>query len=654
MEKSRVIILTDIGEYVNEPDDAQSLVRLMLYANEIDIEGIIPTASHCAPDISDPGYLNRCVAAVKAYKEAYPNLSQHAEGYPDPDELLKTVKQGTPKVYMNSYDLHLSDEEKRFAQEHPFEAMITQRRPKIISGDYELTVPNVGEGLSNDGSNLIIKALEKEDARPVWFCLWGGAGTLAQALYDIRKKSSYEKVKELSRKIRVYDVDGQDDCGAWICKYFPEVKWIRSDIQFWGMSQALVSSILADTSTRFEIGDLSCVSNDWVAENVQKKGALGAVYPDAKFGVETDTPSLLYTIPNGLNDPEHWEWGGWGGRYTAERSTNPPAVHFHGDYLIEEKPFFAYRDNVDTWKDPGSGKVYCNDPFMPVGRWRGDFQNDMAARMEWSVCDSYKAANHNPVAILNGDTTKNILQLQANAGEIVRLDASESFDPDGDALAYRWYVYMDPGTYRGEIRIEGGDRAVASVHLPADAVNEEIHVILEVTDDHSKYPMKGYRRAIIRTGEGGRANTRPMSVNDADVNPSARAYFEYIGAWAHTLDQFGCNGYDVHESSSTGDMAILHFVGRQIKLFGAALNNCGKAALSIDGGAEEIVDLFSQVSPWKDIYDIHSWPTAGETPLYCSKLLVGGEHTLAIRVLGEKNESSSGCRVIIDKAEIFD
>jgi|GEM_PF-5398642 len=654
MDKSRVIVLTDIGEYLNEPDDAQSMVRLMLYANEIDIEGIIPTASHCAPDISDSGYLNRCIAAVMAYKKAYPNLCKHAEGYPNPDELLKTVKQGTAKVYMSSYDLHLSEEEQRFAKENPFKAMMTQRRPKILSGDYEITTPNIGAGLSNEGSDLIIKALEKDDPRPIWFCLWGGAGTLAQALYGIREKHTYEKVKEICRKIRVYDIDGQDDCGAWICKHFPEVRWIRSDIQFWGMSQALIASPLSGIGTRFEAGDLSCVSDEWTAENIQKKGVLGAVYPDRKYGLETDSPSLLYTIPNGLNDPEHWEWGGWGGRYTADRSSSPPAVHFHGDYLIEERPFFAYRDDVDTWKDSETGKVYYNDPFMPVGRWRRDFQNDMAARMEWSVCDDYSAANHNPVALLNGDATKDILQLRAKAGEAIALDASGSFDPDGDALAYRWYIYTDPGTYRGEIQIEGNERAVATVHLPTDAVNEEIHVILEVEDDHQKYPMKSYRRVIIRTGAGGYANTRPMSVNDSDVNPSAQAYFEYIGVWAHTLNQFGCNGYDIHESQTKGDVAVLHFIGRQVKLFGAALNNCGKAAISVDGGSEEIVDMFSQIPPWKDMYDINIQPTTGETLVYCSKLLSAGEHTLTVRVLGEKNESSSGCRVVIDKAEIFD
>lgn len=62
--------------------------------------------------------------------------------------------------------------------------------------------------------------------------------------------------------------------------------------------------------------DNDVVSNKWVADNVQVgHGALGACYPDVAYGMEGDTPSFLSLIPNGLNDPEHPEYGGWGGRY---------------------------------------------------------------------------------------------------------------------------------------------------------------------------------------------------------------------------------------------------------------------------------------------------------------------------------------------------
>src|SRR5438552_3542180 len=44
--KARLVVLTDLG---CDPDDQESLVRLLLYANDIDIEGIVATTSVCKP-----------------------------------------------------------------------------------------------------------------------------------------------------------------------------------------------------------------------------------------------------------------------------------------------------------------------------------------------------------------------------------------------------------------------------------------------------------------------------------------------------------------------------------------------------------------------------------------------------------------------------
>lgn len=40
-ERPRLMVLTDIG---GDPDDQQSLIRLMVYANEFEIEGLVATA----------------------------------------------------------------------------------------------------------------------------------------------------------------------------------------------------------------------------------------------------------------------------------------------------------------------------------------------------------------------------------------------------------------------------------------------------------------------------------------------------------------------------------------------------------------------------------------------------------------------------------
>jgi len=97
---------------------------------------------------------------------------------------------------------------------------------------------------------------------------------------------------------------------------------------------------------------------------------------------------------------------------------------------------------------------------------------------------------------VNADATKRILQVTAKAGETMKLDATSSSDPDGDKLAYHWFVYPEPGTYRGSATMRRGDAAKADLLVPADAAGKTIHVILQVTDNGTP-PLTRYRRIVV-------------------------------------------------------------------------------------------------------------------------------------------------------------
>ena len=92
-------------------------------------------------------------------------------------------------------------------------------------------------------------------------------------------------------------------------------------------------------------------------------------------------------------------------------------------------------------------------------------------------------------------------------------------------------------------------------------------------------------------------------------------------------------------TDTAGDTATFNFTGTQIRFYAAETGDGGQAAVSIDGGPEHLVDLYSA----------HD---AGNVLVYSSPVLALGNHTLEIRNLGTHDPSGSGTRVVIDRFEI--
>jgi hypothetical protein len=94
-EKPRLLVLTDIG---GDPDDQQSMVRLMVYANEFEIEGFVASASGTLGELNQamtrPDLIREIVLA---YGTVRPGLMQHAKGWPETETLLNRIKSGNPQ-----------------------------------------------------------------------------------------------------------------------------------------------------------------------------------------------------------------------------------------------------------------------------------------------------------------------------------------------------------------------------------------------------------------------------------------------------------------------------------------------------------------------------------------------------------------------------
>ena len=180
--RPRVLVLTDI---TNEPDDQESLVRFLVYANEYDVEGLVATTSTWLRNRTSVDNIRQCVIA---YGKVRDNLASHADGFPTVEHLASVIKEGRP----------------------------------------EFGMAGVGEGKNTSGSNHIIDMVDRDDPRPLWVTAWGGSNCLAQALWHIRKTRTAEEVDRFIEKIRVYTISDQDDAGPWMRREFPKLLYVVS------------------------------------------------------------------------------------------------------------------------------------------------------------------------------------------------------------------------------------------------------------------------------------------------------------------------------------------------------------------------------------------------------------------------------------------
>jgi hypothetical protein len=450
--KNRVIVLTDIGA---DPDDTMSLIRLLTYSNEIDIRGLVATTSEFQETHVHPEMIER---VIDAYREAWPNLSKHETGYPSAAAIRMLVTHGLPVYGMQG----------------------------------------VGEGKDSPGSDLIISELRKPDSRPLWICIWGGPAVLAQALSKIRQSVPNAQAAEYMSKLRAYAISDQDDSGPWIRKEFPSLFYICSPGSF---SRATWIGLPGS----FPGANNEVVTPEWLAKNIQQgHGPLGAAYPDVAYVMEGDTPSFLSLIPNGLNDPEHPNYGGWGGRYEfytpkfVEADWHPvgqlkvrPEPETRPLWTNAEDSYRPLPEHARSDAQAAAEPAYTSAQAT-IWRWREDIQNDFAARICWAT-KPYAECNHPPVAEV---TTPR--EFTVKAGESFYLDATGSSDPDGDSLSYYWLQYEEASHSSTSINFQPFAQNLMRLPVTAPKVTSPttVHFILKLRDKGTP-PLTRYARVIV-------------------------------------------------------------------------------------------------------------------------------------------------------------
>ena len=464
--KQRIIVLTDIF-YGFEVDDIQSMIRLLCYANDVDIEGLIACSSCFVKKGGKQENADIIHRLIDAYGRCYKNLSIHADGYPQPSYLHSVTCCGIPQFGRRAGN--------GFAH-------------KRYNGI--------------EGVKRIIDAADSADERPLWICLWGGANTLAQAVWLVRETRSEQQFDTFIRKLRVYGISDQDFSGKWLRDNFGDrLYYIVSPSKGswfgnWTYYKATWPGISSDNfnhgsedgkvkSKGFTGGDFSLIDNEWIEKNVRSVGALGALYPLPTFLTEGDTPTYLGLLPNGLNVPGRPDYGGWGGRYNFYR----PDRKMFG--TVEKFPIWT---NVSDTVIGADGKIHTS-PQSTIWRWRKHFQNEFAARMQWTVKDRYEDASHPPV--LNSLEPETI---HVKQGEKVLLRVYAR-DSDGCGLSYAWIAYDEVGGSSAErISFDRNCKTntlEVAVKTSVSSVHSTVNIIAQVAT--KKVPqIVRYKRFILK------------------------------------------------------------------------------------------------------------------------------------------------------------
>lgn len=319
-QQPRLAVLTDIG---GDPDDTQSLVRLMVYANQFEIEALIASASGTRGELSEAvTRTDLILEVVDAYGKVLPKLKQHAQGWPESDSLRQVVKAGN-----------------RFRGRQ-----------------------SIGEGHDTDGSQWLIQRIDAGSAeRPLNISIWGGQTDLAQALWRVQQTRGADGLAKFVKKFRVYDINDQDGIADWMRTEFPGMHYI--------LAKAPDGRDKREGTYRgmYLTGNQTLTSRQWIDQNIRSRGPLGALYPTKTWTApnphaclkEGDTPSWFFFLPLGGNQPADPTHPGWGGRFARQ---------------------------TDGWyRDLPASDSF--DPRTTVSRWRSDFQADFARRMAWCIDD---------------------------------------------------------------------------------------------------------------------------------------------------------------------------------------------------------------------------------------------------------------------------
>ena len=443
-QKPRIVVLTDIAPANIEPDDMESMIRLMSHADLYEIEALIASGGWNSSGRAYPlEWMDSLSRVIDAYEKDLPYLMKRS-GQTSFLSIVKENKKQTIGYWPSAQYL----------------------RDRVMPGSLKLGQKEIGSNNRSKGSDYIIQLADEEDKRPLWILAWGGANTLAQAIWQVQQERTPNELKAFLNKLRVYTITDQDvPWGERDNHDFSSHQWMRQEF-----SNDLL--FIWDESAWLSQNDIGAKNWKEYATHIQRHGHLGDIYPKNKWGVEGDTPSFLHVLPNGLNDPSMTNQIGWGG-------------YFEWGMSADKKTYCYTNYTGATKKSSQNYEKY----FYPA------IFNNFAARMDWA---DKGEGNRNPIVIVNNQKSLTPIHKEVSIGKTITLDASRSYDLDSNLLTFRWWILPEASTYKGSyLNLQQSDKQKMSFTIPTDAKpGDTLHIICEVTDNGTP-TLTSYRRVVI-------------------------------------------------------------------------------------------------------------------------------------------------------------
>lgn len=253
--RHRILVSTDVGG--TDPDDIQSMVHLLVYADCFDLEGLVSSPY-------GPGRKQDILDAIEAYAKDYPNLKAASGKYPEPDAFRAITKQGAIE-----------------------------------------TPGHTGVAKATEGSQWIIKCARRKEERPLHVLVWGGIEDVAQALHD---------APDILPKLRVYFIGGPNkkwsvDAYNYIEQNHPKLWMIEANSTYRGW--------FVGGNQEEEWGNKNFVKTHVAGHGTLGKHFVDAK-KDLKMG---DTPSVARLLRGVSGDPSRPSWGGRFVRIWKDRKT---------------------------------------------------------------------------------------------------------------------------------------------------------------------------------------------------------------------------------------------------------------------------------------------------------------------------------------------